>query len=114
MQLQRKSLRWLKIAHPMFDFALLKLKPDRLKPVLLNSMKLKCPICRLPVDSETNPEFPFCSERCRERDLGNWAMEKYKVAAPMMDESELEEIETDERTRHEPSGNPDNPDNEDE
>jgi endogenous inhibitor of DNA gyrase (YacG/DUF329 family) len=60
-------------------------------------MKLKCPICKMPVDSETTAEFPFCSERCRERDLGNWAMEKYKVAAPMMDESELEETETDER-----------------
>jgi endogenous inhibitor of DNA gyrase (YacG/DUF329 family) len=74
-------------------------------------MKLKCPICKELVDSVTNPEFPFCSERCRERDLGNWAMEKYKVAAPMMDESELEELETDERAKHE---SPDNPDNEDE
>jgi endogenous inhibitor of DNA gyrase (YacG/DUF329 family) len=67
-------------------------------------MKLKCPICKQPVDSETNPEFPFCGERCRERDLGNWAMEKYKVAVPMMDESEPEETESDEQTRHEPSG----------
>jgi hypothetical protein len=57
-------------------------------------MKLKCPICKNPTDSETDTEFPFCSARCREHDLGNWAMEKYKVAAPMMDESELEEIES--------------------
>ena len=56
-------------------------------------MKLRCPICKHPVGSETHPEFPFCSERCREQDLGNWAMEKYKVAVPMMDESEPEEIE---------------------
>ena len=49
-------------------------------------MILKCPICKQPVDSDTNSEFPFCSGRCRERDLGNWAMEKYKVAVPMMDE----------------------------
>jgi endogenous inhibitor of DNA gyrase (YacG/DUF329 family) len=54
-------------------------------------MKLKCPICKRPVDSDTDAEFPFCSERCREHDLGNWAMEKYKVAAPVMDESELDE-----------------------
>ena len=71
-------------------------------------MKLKCPICKQPVDSETTAEFPFCSERCRERDLGNWAMEKYKVAAPMMDEPELEEIETDEQPHPKP------PDDEDE
>ena len=66
-------------------------------------MKLKCPICKQPVDSETNAEFPFCSERCRERDLGNWAMEKYKVAVPMMDESEPEEIETNEPAQPEHS-----------
>jgi uncharacterized protein len=50
-------------------------------------MKLKCPICKLPTDSETTEEFPFCSKRCREHDLGNWATEKYKVSAPVMDES---------------------------
>ena len=59
-------------------------------------MKLKCPICKQLTDSEKSPEFPFCSECCRERDLGNWAMEKYKVSVPMMDESELEEIEANE------------------
>ena len=65
-------------------------------------MKLKCPICKQQVDSETTAEFPFCSPRCRERDLGNWTTEKYKVAAPMMDESELEETETNERPHREP------------
>jgi len=75
-------------------------------------MKLKCPICKQPVDSETSPEFPFCSDRCRERDLGNWAMEKYKVAVPSMDESEPEELETDERAQHESSDH--FPENEDE
>ena len=62
-------------------------------------MKLRCPICKQPTDSDTNPEFPFCSERCRDRDLGNWAMEKYKVTAPLMDESEPEESPTNERTK---------------
>ena len=66
-------------------------------------MTLKCPICKQPVDSETTPEFPFCSDRCRERDLGNWAMEKYKVAVPMMDESEPEDVETNDRAQSKPS-----------
>ena len=66
-------------------------------------MKLRCPICKQSTDSETHAEFPFCSERCRVRDLGNWAMEKYKVAVPMMDESEPEEIETNEPAQPEPS-----------
>ena len=70
-------------------------------------MKLKCPICKQPTDSKTSADFPFCSERCRERDLGNWAMEKYKVAVPMMDESEPEEIENNEPAQDDSSGNDD-------
>lgn len=53
-------------------------------------MKRKCPICKTPTDSSTNPEFPFCSERCRQRDLGNWASEKYVVSEPVFDLDALE------------------------
>ena len=44
-------------------------------------MTVKCPICRKEVTRE-NPEFPFCSERCRILDLGNWASEKYVISTP--------------------------------
>lgn len=50
-------------------------------------MEWHCPICRKPVDSAQNPDFPFCSERCRLLDLGNWANEKYKISEPVIDES---------------------------
>ncbi len=49
-----------------------------------------CPICRKPTNSEKNSDSPFCSERCRLLDLGNWASEKYKISSPIFDESELE------------------------
>lgn len=49
-------------------------------------MKARCPICRKPVDSAFDREFPFCSERCRLLDLGNWAAEKYVVSEPIFDE----------------------------
>ena len=52
-------------------------------------MKHKCPICRVETDSEVHSDFPFCSQRCRERDLGNWASEKYVVSDPIFDEEEL-------------------------
>ncbi len=42
---------------------------------------MKCPICKKEVVLG-DPEFPFCSERCRQVDLGNWAMEKYRFPAP--------------------------------
>ena len=38
-----------------------------------------------------NPEFPFCSERCRTIDLGNWASEKYVISTPADAYSELED-----------------------
>ncbi len=54
-------------------------------------MKHRCPICKAETDSEKNAEFPFCSERCRERDLGNWATEKYVVSEPVFNEDDLED-----------------------
>jgi hypothetical protein len=50
-------------------------------------VKRLCPICQKPVDSETDADFPFCSERCRLLDLGNWSSEKYKISEPVIDES---------------------------
>ena len=41
----------------------------------------RCPICKKEV-AEDSREFPFCSERCRLIDLGNWASEKYKISTP--------------------------------
>jgi endogenous inhibitor of DNA gyrase (YacG/DUF329 family) len=53
-------------------------------------MKHQCPICRRPTDSERDSDFPFCSERCRLLDLGNWASERYVVSEPIFDEDEEE------------------------
>jgi uncharacterized protein len=58
-------------------------------------MTRRCPICRTPTDSETHPDFPFCSERCRLLDLGNWASEKYRISEPVIDESTPETSERD-------------------
>jgi hypothetical protein len=30
-----------------------------------------------------DPNMPFCSDRCRVIDLGNWASEKYKISTPI-------------------------------
>jgi endogenous inhibitor of DNA gyrase (YacG/DUF329 family) len=49
---------------------------------------MTCPICKKEV-SPTSPEFPFCSERCRIIDLGNWASEKYVI--PSAPQSKPEE-----------------------
>jgi len=49
-------------------------------------MKRHCPICRQPTDSDVHADFPFCSERCRLLDLGNWSSEKYRISEPVIDE----------------------------
>ena len=41
-------------------------------------MTLKCPICKKEV-TLGEPDFPFCSERCRLFDLGKWAAEEYRI-----------------------------------
>lgn len=38
-----------------------------------------CPICRKPVDWEKCPTRPFCSERCKTRDLAAWSSEAYRL-----------------------------------
>jgi len=43
---------------------------------------MKCPICKKEVRL-TDPEFPFCSDRCRTIDLGNWSSEKYAISTPL-------------------------------
>ena len=49
-----------------------------------------CPICRKAVPAD-GPFIPFCSDRCRIIDLGNWASEKYTISTPV-DPQTLEEI----------------------
>jgi uncharacterized protein len=51
-------------------------------------MKHRCPICKVETDSTIHADFPFCSQRCRDRDLGNWASEKYVVSEPVFDEED--------------------------
>ena len=58
-------------------------------------MKFHCPICKKPTDSDSNPEFPFCSERCKLLDLGAWASEKYVISEPVIDESFPEDLDRD-------------------
>jgi endogenous inhibitor of DNA gyrase (YacG/DUF329 family) len=49
---------------------------------------MKCPICQRPVKL-SDPEAPFCSARCRDVDLGNWATEKYIISSPIQSSSAM-------------------------
>ena len=48
-------------------------------------MKHKCSICRVPFEFDYTPggklppNFPFCSLRCKQIDLGKWLNEDYRI-----------------------------------
>jgi len=42
-------------------------------------LKVKCPTCKKKVEYSTeNPSRPFCSEKCKLIDLGQWFEEDYR------------------------------------
>lgn len=51
------------------------------------SVTVRCPICKKPVKS-ADPDFPFCSGRCRTIDLGKWASGHYVISSPVKDAEE--------------------------
>ncbi len=53
---------------------------------------MKCPICHKEVKLD-DPFMPFCSERCKTIDLGNWASEKYVISNPADSHSDEDEVQ---------------------
>ena len=48
-----------------------------------------CPRCGTPVEWTAAARWrPFCSERCKTRDLGAWAAEEYRIGGQMTDEQD--------------------------
>jgi len=56
------------------------------------SRVVACPVCKKPAQWAAENKFrPFCSERCRNIDLGAWANEEYRVpeqTKPQFNDSE--------------------------
>jgi endogenous inhibitor of DNA gyrase (YacG/DUF329 family) len=42
-------------------------------------IRMRCPRCRRETTWEDNPWRPFCSERCKLIDLGQWVSEGYRI-----------------------------------
>lgn len=54
-------------------------------------VNVKCPTCRATVRWQPQSRFrPFCSERCKMIDLGQWADESYRVAAVEISPGEVD------------------------
>lgn len=51
---------------------------------------VSCPTCSAQVEwSPANPYRPFCSQRCKQIDLGAWAEEKYTIPGAPADDDLL-------------------------
>ncbi|PQO42190.1 DNA gyrase inhibitor YacG [Blastopirellula marina] len=50
---------------------------------------LRCPTCRHLFESDYTVAMPFCSERCRQIDLGQWLDEEHAI--PVDIDQHLEE-----------------------
>ena len=49
-------------------------------------LKVSCPTCKKTVLwTDAFPERPFCSDRCRLIDLGEWASESNRIAGGSLD-----------------------------
>lgn len=56
------------------------------------SLKVPCPTCDKSVIWEPESTFrPFCSNRCKLIDLGDWADESHKIEQPITAEQPLTE-----------------------
>ncbi len=51
-----------------------------------HEIKLNCPTCKkIVLWNDQFPFRPFCSERCRLIDLGEWASENHRIAGDNLD-----------------------------
>lgn len=62
---------------------------------------LHCPTCNKIVLA-TEPDFPFCSERCRTIDLGKWISGGYVISTPLNDPESGGETEYNRERRSSP------------
>jgi endogenous inhibitor of DNA gyrase (YacG/DUF329 family) len=55
----------------------------------IKDIMAKCPECNTITNVNTaNPHRPFCSERCKLIDLGNWASGTYAIPTKEQNQSE--------------------------
>jgi uncharacterized protein len=56
----------------------------------MSATTVKCPACRTPVLwAEASTWRPFCSERCKLIDLGDWASDRHVIAGDPLEAPEV-------------------------
>lgn len=70
---------------------------------------VSCPYCKKQVEySTSNPFRPFCSKRCKDIDLGDWADERFRVpsADPVQEDLQLPQDESGDDSGDDASASP--------
>ncbi len=56
-------------------------------------LEVACPNCKKKFNFYSSESRPFCSERCRMIDLGQWLTESYTVPVEKLTEEEVQNLE---------------------
>lgn len=59
----------------------------------MKKLEVTCPVCKKKFNYYSSTFRPFCSERCRMIDLGQWLSESYSVPVEKLTEDEQETLE---------------------
>ena len=59
----------------------------------MKELSVICPTCKKKFSYYTSEFRPFCSERCRLIDLGQWLDESYTVPVEKLNEEEIQTLE---------------------
>ncbi len=65
------------------------------------NVALRCPTC-CKIVLRDEPDFPFCSDRCRVIDLGKWASGEYRITSPILDPDLLEDLDNSNTAQRQP------------
>jgi len=69
------------------------------KPIAAALRRVTCPTCGGDsIYASSNPFRPFCSERCKNVDLGAWASEGFRIPVNSLPEDQLTEPEGEPRS----------------
>jgi endogenous inhibitor of DNA gyrase (YacG/DUF329 family) len=60
----------------------------------MKNLDVDCPNCKKKFNYYSSAFRPFCSEKCRLIDLGQWLNESYTVPVQKLTEEELMQLET--------------------
>lgn len=66
----------------------------------MSTLTVACPTCKKKFKYHDSAFRPFCSERCRLLDLGQWLTESYAVPAHKLTEEEIQTLEEIHEEKH--------------